>query len=162
MRIDRHWPSGGRGDHPETKGPGESVILNPQKLVVTRLDGPDDANPAEQQNPTWPDIERAIRRLDGDGCSMVSLGIGPPPVPHMAIGGGENGKYIVYATEDNQKFLTLVNPGAPAGKCLLVAGGQRGEYDLRICVDLSAALEAAREYAESGQLATTLTWESKG
>jgi len=128
-------------------------------LVVTRMDGPEDRDPAELERPAWTDIESAIRRLDFDSPSLLILGIGPAPVPHMAIGGGDQGRYIVYATPDNVIFHTLVNPLAPTGKYLMVAGGQRGEYDLQLCVSLEDALQAARTYAESGQLDSKLKWK---
>jgi Immunity protein Imm1 len=127
------------------------------KLVVNRLDG--DWEPRHGENPTWEQIETAIRQLDGERRTLVILGVGDP-VPHMAIGGGEDGKYIVYATPDNMSFHTLVNPGAPPGRCMLTAGGQRGDYDLKICVGLREALLAAKTYAESGQIDAGLTWES--
>jgi hypothetical protein len=86
-------------------------------LAATRMDGPEDRNPTEFANPTWRDIEAAIRRLDGDSCSLLILGIGEPPAPHMAIGGGDSGRYIVYATPNNMVFHKLINPDAGAGKC---------------------------------------------
>ena|SRR5882724_3761896 len=131
----------------------------PKPLVVTRMDGPLDSDPAELLNPRWEQIESAIHRLDGNTCTLVALGIGAPPVPHMAIGGGEDGRYIVYATNDNLAFATLMNPMATPGKCSLVAGGQRGEYESRNCVGLKDALRAARTYAETGAADATLTWE---
>jgi Immunity protein Imm1 len=132
---------------------------NSRKLIVTRMDGPDDSSSAGRELPSWADIEQTIRRLDGKTCTLLILGIGPAPVPHMAIGGGEDGKYIVYSTSDNRIFQNLLDPKAPAGKCSLVAGGQRGDYDLRICVGLPAALRAARTYAETGENDATLSWE---
>lgn len=133
----------------------------PGRLVVTRMDGPEDRDPTELEQPAWRDIEEAIRRLDGSTCSLVILGIGEPPTPHMGIGGGENGQYIVYATPDNIVFHTLINPNATSGKVMLVAGGQRGAYEKQICVGLPEALRAARTYAESGELDSSLTWKSK-
>ena len=130
-----------------------------QNLIVTRLGGPEDFDANEILNPSWPDIENAIRRLDADSCSLVVLGIGAPPVPHMAIGGGQ-GRYIVYATTDNLTFYKAVNPNGGGGKCDLVAGGQRGSYDLRICVGLDHALCAAKTYAETGNLDASLSWET--
>ncbi len=130
-----------------------------QMLVVTRLDGPDDSDLTEYRNPSWCDIETAIRRLDGNTCTLVILGIGDPPVPHMAIGGGAEGKYIVYVTPDNVIFQRLIDPQARMGKFLLVAGGQRGDYDLKLCVSLSHTLRAAKTYAETGQLDARLAWE---
>ncbi len=127
-------------------------------LVVKRLDGPDDSDPSELRDPKWADIEGAIERLDGETCTLLILGIGDP-VPHMAIGGGKDGRYIVYATEDNESFSSLVNPNAAKGKFYLTAGGQEGEYELKMCVGLSAALRAARTYAETGQCDAALNWE---
>ncbi len=118
-------------------------------LKVTRLDGPEDSKGDEILSSDWLDIETAIRRLDGDSCSLVVLGIGEPPVPHMAIGGG-HGRYIVYATSDNITFYKAVDPNAAGGKCDLVAGGQRGSHDLRLCIGLDEALRAAKAYAETG------------
>jgi len=128
------------------------------KLVVTRMDGPEDSSSDEVKNPTWADIEAAIQRLNGDTRTLLILGIGAPPVPHMAIGGGQDGKYILYATADNLSFRTLINPHATTGKCSLVAGHQRGEYELKLCVGLSDVLQAAKTYAETGELDSRLQW----
>ncbi len=122
------------------------------------MDGPDNSDGAELLNPTWADIETAIRRLDADQCSLVILGIGEPPAPHLAICGG-NGKYLVYATEDNVTFHKLVNPNADEGKFDLVAAGQMGSYPVRWCVGLEEALRAAKTYAENGSLDGSLNWE---
>lgn len=127
-------------------------------LAVTRLDGPDDARTSSVLRPKWREIEAAIRRLDGKNCSLVILGVGEPPVPHLAVGGGASGQYIVYATKDNLSFQQLTNPAALAGKCTVVAGGQSGEYERRFCVGLAEALRAARTYAESGECDRELVW----
>jgi len=131
-------------------------------MIVTRMDGPEDINGTEKQNLTWADIETAIRRLDGETCTLVCLGIGEPLVPHMAIGGGKAGKYIVYCTEDNRTFYNLIDSAAAAGKCLLKAGGQFGDYEIKLCVGFDEALRAARTYAMTGQNDATLTWEKQG
>ena len=127
------------------------------KLAVNRLGGPDDSNATELENPSWDQIEKAIRRLDGKRCTLVSLGIGDP-VPHMGIAGGGDGKYIVYVTPDNMRFHTLINPSAPPGKCMLVAGGQLGDYECKKCVSLREVLQAAKTYAETGQIDLGLKW----
>lgn len=89
----------------------------------------------------------------------MSLGIGDP-VPHMGIGGGGDGKYVVYVTPDNIRFYTLINPSARPGKCMLVAGGQLGDYECKKCVSLREALIAAKTYAETGQVDPELNWET--
>lgn len=132
----------------------------PKPPCVTRLCDPDDSDATEKKNPTWNDIESAIRRLNGEDCTLLILGIGDP-VPHMGIGGGGGGNYIVYATPDNLTFHNLINPKALKGKCELKAGGQYGDYDLRQCVSLDSVLRAAKTYAETGQIEATLTWEKR-
>jgi hypothetical protein len=81
-------------------------------------------------------------------------------VTNRNIGGGEEGKYIVYATPDNMSFHTLINPNAPPGRCMLTTGGQVGDYELKICVSLREALQAAKTYAETGEVDAGLAWKS--
>jgi len=101
-------------------------------MMVTRMDGPNDSEPVEQQNPNWADVETAIRRLDGDTCTLVCLGIGEASVPHMSVGGGEGGQYVVYCTPDNRTFYNVINQGAPPGKVMLMADGHLGDYDATV------------------------------
>jgi hypothetical protein len=132
-----------------------------KRLFVTRMDGPEDSGSTTRLNPGWTEIEAAIRRLDGKTCSLVVIAFGDSDAPHMAIGGGGSGKYLVYGTLDNMTFRNLINPAAPIGRCFLVAGGQRGEYAEKHCVGLSDALRAAKTYAETGQYDSALRWEEK-
>ena len=126
--------------------------------LVTRIDGPEDC--AEQLSPNWEDIEKAIRRMDGNLCSLVILGIGDP-TPHMGIGGGRDGKYVLYATPDNWVFYNLVDPNASPGEQVLIAGGQPAEYPNRQCLGLAEVLCAAKTYSETGQLDSSLVWEEQ-
>jgi hypothetical protein len=57
--------------------------------VVKRLDA---SVGGEIYDPTWGDIEEAIRRLDGVSYTVVILAIGDP-VPHVAVGDGGGNKY---------------------------------------------------------------------
>lgn len=125
------------------------------------MDGPEDSDLTTKQHPSWKEIEAAIRRLDGKSCSLVVIALSDAEAPHMAIGGGGNGRYLVYGTQDNMTFHNLINPAAPTGKCSLVAGGQRGEYAQKHCVSLPDALRAAKTYAETGEYDTALMWEEK-
>lgn len=109
-------------------------------------------------NPSWLQIDAAIRGLDGARNSLLSLAIGDP-VPHMAIGGGPD-RYILYATFDNLTFATLADPNVGPGTVELVAG-QRGKYPARNAVSLALVLQAARVFAMSGLLDHGLTWDTK-
>jgi len=64
----------------------------------------------------------------------------------------------VYHTPDNWTLYKLIDPRTAAGKCKLTAGGQASDYDLKQCVGLADALQAAKTYAETGQADTLLSW----
>jgi hypothetical protein len=106
-------------------------------------------------NPSWQDIEEAIRSLDGKKRSNMGLDISEDR--YMAIGGG-NGEYICQVFPD---MWRLLNPAVPKDskqvKQLVV--GQAGEYWAGECVPLELVLEAAKHYWQSGEIAESLIWE---
>ena len=107
-------------------------------------------------SPSLDDIERAIRRLDGEIFSLVTVaGKGDA---HLAIGGGSLDQYVVYATYDNEKFFRPLSAKEGAETVHLVAGGQPGDYPAHTIINLEASLTAARTFAESGTLDPSLTW----
>jgi hypothetical protein len=109
-------------------------------------------------DPSLQDIATAIERLDGKYRTLAILkGDGDA---HLAVGGGANGQYVVYATFDNARFFKLMSPGQPDSKVLLCVGGQEGDYSSNIVVDLAAALAAAKRFAETGRIDSTLQWRS--
>ncbi len=103
------------------------------------------------------EVESAVAQLDGAIHTMVVLK-GQSPDTHMAVGGGSDGRYVVYIGYDNQRFFTLLNPKAPSGKVSLVCGGQRGEFEAIKCADQSSMLQAVRTFATTGERDTTLRW----
>jgi hypothetical protein len=124
------------------------------------LYGPKDTDHRELSNPSWIDIETAIRQLNGDDQTLVLFGSGTP-VPHMAIGGGRDGKYIVYATHDNITFYTMVGTDISEGKVVFVAGAQPGDYPIRNCVALEGALRAAQVFAEECRVDSSFEWDTR-
>jgi hypothetical protein len=79
----------------------------------------------------------------------------------MAIGGGRDGKYIVYATHDNITFYTMVGTDRGEGKVVFVAGGQPGDYLIRNCVTLELALRAAQAFAEECRVDNSFEWDTR-
>ena len=110
------------------------------------------------ENPTWEQIETAIRELNGKNKTLVTLG--SEDETYMSVGGGRGGKYVVTVTFDNLDFHVLVN-FLKADKKVekLIVGGQEGNYSAKMCVDLLPCLLAARTFSESGKLDSLLSWE---
>jgi hypothetical protein len=108
------------------------------------------------ENPSWSQIETAIRELDGESKTLVTLGIDEDTF--MSIGGGAN-KYIVTVTFDNCNFYVLIGSLKSEQIQTLVVGGQNGNYPANKCVDLLHCLLAARTFTESRKMDTLLTWQ---
>lgn len=109
------------------------------------------------ENPSWIEIEQAIRELNGKSQTLVTLGADDET--YMTIGGGEAGKYIVNVTFDNISFTNLVDLSKPEKLEKLVVGGQEGNYPAKICVNLQTVLLAAKTFAELGKLEPSVIWE---
>jgi hypothetical protein len=80
-------------------------------------------------NPTWADVESAIRLLDNETRNDVYLrSINATQDTFLCIGGGA-GQYIVSGSENGTRFPTLGNPdGAETELIPLCVGGQLSEY----------------------------------
>ncbi len=107
----------------------------------------------------WQEIEKAIAQLDGHYKTLVTLEADGET--HMAIGGGKN-KYVVYLTFDNQHFYYIVEPSKSEIEENLTVGGQEGVYPAKLCIDINAALKAAKTFAEIGAMEKSVIWESDG
>ncbi len=114
------------------------------------------------ESPTWPDIEAAIGGLDGHTRTEVYL---HPrrgdPETYMAIAGGSDNHYLVFVCHNNERFDEAVTPDAPEGTVHMVTGGQLGEFQLEDLVTFDEALEAARVYHQSGELAGGVKWRHR-
>jgi hypothetical protein len=100
----------------------------------------------------------AIERLNGLDRSTVAFEASNGTV--MSIGGGGD-RYVVFMASDvDAALLNLTTPTAPAGESIeLVAGGQRGSYRERGCVDRATAVQAAIYFISSGGADPALCWQ---
>jgi hypothetical protein len=116
--------------------------------------GIDIAEPSEEA------IGAAIDALDGERKTMVTL-YGPGE-EYLVVSGGSDGRFVVYATRDNQSFVVAINPAVvdKSSKVLLYIGGQEGDYPLRHVIGLAEALAAARSFAATGSLNESIHWEN--
>lgn len=106
--------------------------------------------------PAWEIIAAAVRELDAERRTEVSLGTAGEA--HLSVSGGR-GRYLVSATLDNDRFYDLANPAGDdsephrfvaAGQAILATGDE--------IVSLDVALTAARTFAETGRIDPTLSW----
>jgi hypothetical protein len=110
--------------------------------------------------PTWEMVSEAIKALDGNVRTLVMIVLQPPS--HMTIGGGgNNGLYVVQATEDGERFQLATREDVTSlSNVTIKAGGQNGDFPARRCVDLDTALRAAQAFVETGRLEAAIRWES--
>jgi hypothetical protein len=85
--------------------------------------------------------------------------LGADEESYMSIGGGEAGKYIVNVTFDGMTFYNLVDRSRTEKVESLVVGGQMGNYSAKLCADLQTVLLVARNFAGTGELEASVTWE---
>lgn len=126
-------------------------------MYVRVMHGPDDADQRPLLNPSRGQIEAAIRALDGRLRTLLCIGPGFEG-PWVGVGGGPD-RYVVSGTLDNDQFFTLTEPDTDDLEVEVTCGAQAGFYPSRKVVDLTLALQAARVFAESGQLDPNLAWE---
>ena len=128
-------------------------------LTICQWDGPH-MESADIFDPTWDQVEAAIRALDeGTRNDLYLHPLASNPETYLAVGGG-SGRYLVTGSIDNERFPTLVNAivVSPARE-LLVVGGQTGDYPRDWILDLDLALQAARSFFETGEFGGDgMTW----
>jgi hypothetical protein len=105
-------------------------------------------------DPTWAQIEQAIRRLDASTHTEVAI----DNHGHMSVGGGD-GRYFMSIFTDDERSLIASDPSKNADdKVHLVTGGQKALLPARRIVDTETALKAARSFFETGRPDATLSW----
>ncbi len=114
----------------------------------------------ETANPTWDQVRQAILALDGKQRTIVSIGDKLGSGHYLLVAGQWAGRLLVNATRDNTDFFSLVDPSRTSDNVTLYVGGQDGEFEERKCVPLAWALEAAEHFFETGDLKSTMNWQS--
>lgn len=101
----------------------------------------------------------AFDRLDGRHKTQMTL---EDPSAVLCVGGGLNGRYVLFVgLNRDESLFTLVDPQpAGAAEVELTVGGQAGVYAARHCVDRPLALAAVRYFFRYGVPDPSLTWEN--
>lgn len=101
-------------------------------------------------------IVDAIERLDARRLTSVFIE-GEHPA-YLSVGGGEHGRYIVFATFDTRCYISLANQIELPGEESLRVGGQETSFKRKFIVDRMMAIEAALTFARDGVLHEKYQW----
>jgi len=103
------------------------------------------------------EVKQAIDRLDGVNKTAVVLKLDDNNL--MIVGGGENGKYIVFAKVDGKNYYMANKFDIAKDPMTITVAKQKGKYPSRRCLNLDMVLESAKHFAHRGTLAQTFNWE---
>jgi hypothetical protein len=130
-------------------------------MLAKNLIGPHFSEGPEIENPSWAQIENAIRALNNDANSSVMIGITVDhEPPWLGVVGGD-GKYAVsvWLPDETNRILINQNNVESDETTGLVTGGQFvPNFPKRQIVDLETALKTAKTFAESGKLDESFIW----
>ena len=125
------------------------------KVVTDSWNGPANSE-HEHHLKSCEQIDHAIGHLDQKVHTLVIVESNSGA--HLAVGGGL-GRYIVYATFDNETYFNLVKEPSSGETVSLFVGGQHGDYPLDTVIDKESAISAARTFAFSGELDSGQKWQ---
>ena len=110
----------------------------------------------KKPNATFPEVEAAIRQLDGVTWTFVH--VEDPSGRTLTIGGGPR-RFVAEVADDSTHRFAVIDPSRGGGRVDLVVGGQLIDYPARVCVTLDVVLAAARVFTEqAGARDPGLTW----
>jgi Immunity protein Imm1 len=125
-------------------------------MIIRELSADDCGGGSEiirKQLPTWEDVERAVRRLDGTRFTQVNLADGEDT--GLLISGGHGGRYACERMQHDDNYL-LLDPTLADDPPLKISDD--ADYPGSWTVELEMALKAARVFFETGQLDPSMQW----
>jgi hypothetical protein len=108
-------------------------------------------------NPTWDQIEAAIRVMDGEARTTLMITPSKDAETFLGVGGGGAG-YFCFVLDRFGNEYALVDPSQTSTACVQVLIGELTTRPINERVDLDRVLQAARAYAEAGRLDDELVW----
>jgi hypothetical protein len=112
----------------------------------------------EIASPSWDDILKAIKALDGKRRTLVTLR--GASSTEMVIGGGSDGRYIGYVAISDDSFQYLTSEHKDGPRVSLLIGGQEGDYPIDQVVTQTVVVTAAKTFSEIGSLDPQLMWKA--
>jgi len=126
-------------------------------LTVEKRDG-NRCRSIDITSPSWGAIEGAIRGLDADHWSALTLEAAGKAT--MAIEGGA-GRYLAHVSTGGGGVKQLVNPSKSEETVELVVAGHESRFSKRLLVNLRTVLKAARQFSQTGAMEKSLFWEDR-
>ena len=121
--------------------------------------------PVVIRDPSWTDVEAAVRRLDNARFTDVSLSFdeGKDRTSMLLSGGRDDRVICCVARPDDpawdQAFRYVVDSEWQSGEFMQVIGGQGSDLPASLSVKREVALAAARYFFEQLALDPSLAWE---
>lgn len=112
------------------------------------------SNDTEIENPTWEQIEKAIKSLDADQHTMVIL---TSNTQSLIIGGGQ-GQYIITVLFGDDNHVSARRKSPIDGDIELNIGGQTGFYSKRLVLDFALAIHVVMIFWQKEILDPNLEW----
>ena len=112
--------------------------------------------------PKPPQVEKAIKGLDGDAHTMVILHVIPDA--HLMVGGGISDWCVLSVIIKQKEFYVLLNPSPPDNMPPMVTmkvNSQDGIYLREMLVTKEMALKVAKPFAEKGEIDPALKWRAE-
>jgi hypothetical protein len=109
------------------------------------------------RNPTWEQIEEAVRPMNGHARSEVIIVVDDDVDHALMLGGGADDRYVCNAEFHRGQFV-LCDLTRPKGKPVPINTGQPSLYDPQHVVDLEKLLQATRYFAIKGERDPSLSW----
>ncbi|HXW64485.1 MAG TPA: Imm1 family immunity protein [Burkholderiaceae bacterium] len=112
------------------------------------------------KNPSWQDVDSAVRQLDnGSGSDVYLKPLGAPAEVFLGVG-GHAGHYVVCGTDARGRNPVLRNDVATDQTMVqLSVGGQLGEFPATFVVSLEQPLLAVRSFYEAGGFECGVAWD---
>jgi hypothetical protein len=112
--------------------------------------------------PKLPQVEKAIRGLDGDAHTMVVLHVIPDA--DLMVGGGKAGWCVLGLIIKQKEFYCLLNPHPLENMPPLVTlkvNTLEGKYHREALIPKDMAVKVAKPFAEKGELDPSLQWRAE-
>jgi hypothetical protein len=109
-------------------------------------------------NPSWIEVEAAIRRLDRNNWQEAYLFPAEDATTWLGICGGDD-KFIATGLKEGAAFPTFVGSPGSTGLCMATVGGQEGGYPASWIATLDQTLKVAQAFYSSGGFECGIQWQ---